>query len=83
MHQRKEEDGEARKIQKILEELKRIEEHKHDKNEDEAEQKEKICDESKQKMLGKFAEFTTSQIQDAIDSLKRGKAGDNSGIRAE
>ena len=28
-------------------------------------------------------EFTTSEVQDAIDRLKRGKAGDRSGIRAE
>ena len=28
-------------------------------------------------------EFTTSEIQDAIDRLKRGKAGDSSGVRTE
>ena len=44
------------------------------------------CSESKEKMLQTFdpsPEFTTNGIQDAIDRLKRGKAGDSSGVRAE
>ena len=31
----------------------------------------------------RIPELTTSEVQDAIDRLKRGKAGDSSGIRAE
>ena len=41
---------------------------------------------SKKKMPTQFEpipEFTTSEIQDAIDRLKRGKAGDSKGVRAE
>ena len=41
---------------------------------------------SKKKMPTEFEpipEFTTSEIQDAVDRLKRGKTGDGSAVRAE
>ena len=44
------------------------------------------CTESKEKLPEQFEpipEFTTSEIQDAIDRLKRGRAKESSGIRAE
>ena len=46
----------------------------------------KTSTESKEQMPGNFEpipEFTTSEIQDAIDRLERGKAGVCSGIRTE
>ena len=45
-----------------------------------------VCSESKRNMPVKFEpipEFTTGEIQDAMDCLKRGKAGDSSGMRSE
>ena len=35
------------------------------------------------KKLEPIPEFTTEEVQDAINRLKRGKAGDSSGIKAE
>ena len=54
--------------------------------EDKNEQKAKSRTEDKKRMLDQFntiPEITKSEIQDAIDRLKKGKAEDGSGVRAE
>ena len=61
--------------------------YEDDEGEDDKKRKEdETCTESKEKLpeeIKPIPEFTTSEIQEAIDRLKRGKAGDSSGVRAE
>ena len=75
-------DGIANVFAEFCENLYDGEEGEEDKNE----QKAKSRTEDKKRMLDQFntiSEITKSEIQDAIDRLKRGKAKDSSGVRAE
>ena len=61
--------------------------YEDDKGEDDKENNEaKTCTENKEKMPMQsepIPEFTACEIQDAVDRLKRGKAGDSGGVRAQ